>query len=66
VVQKLLSKSPAVLGIIKLAVNKGIEMDLDRALYYEAECFGSALATEDSKEGTKAFLEKRKPEFKGK
>jgi Enoyl-CoA hydratase/carnithine racemase len=64
--QKLLSKSPAVLGIIKLAVNKGIEMDLDRALYYEAECFGSALATEDSKEGTKAFLEKRKPEFKGK
>jgi len=65
-VQKLLSKSPVVLGIIKLAINKGIEMDLDHALYYEAECFGSALATEDSKEGTKAFLEKRKPEFKGK
>ena len=63
---KLLSKSPVALGIIKLAVNKGIEMDLDRALYYEAECFGSALATEDSKEGLKAFLEKRKPEFKGK
>jgi len=54
------------LGIIKLAINKGIEMDLDRALYYEAECFGSALATEDSKEGARAFLEKRKPEFKGK
>jgi len=65
-IQKLLSKSSVVLGIIKLAINKGIEMDLDRALYYEAECFGSALATEDSKEGTKAFLEKRKPEFKGK
>jgi enoyl-CoA hydratase len=64
--QKLLSKSSVVLGIIKLAVNKGIEMDLDRALYYEAECFGSARATEDSKEGLKAFLEKRKAEFKGK
>jgi len=64
--QKLLSKSSVVLGIIKLAVNKGIEMDLDRALYYEAECFGSARATEDSTEGLKAFLEKRKPEFKGK
>jgi enoyl-CoA hydratase len=64
--QKLSSKSSAVLGIIKLAVNKGIEMDLDRALYYEAECFGSALATEDAKEGLKAFLGKRKPEFKGK
>lgn len=64
-VQKLLSKSPAVLGIIKLAINKGIEMDLDRALYYEAECFGSARACEDSKEGLQAFLERRKPEFKG-
>jgi enoyl-CoA hydratase len=64
--QKLLSKSSVVLGIIKLAINKGIEMDLDHALYYEAECFGSAAATEDSKEGAKAFLEKRKPEFKGK
>lgn len=64
--QKLLSKSPVTLGIIKLAINKGIEMDLDYALYYEAECFGSALASEDAKEGLKAFLEKRKPEFKGK
>lgn len=64
-IQKLLSKSSVVLGIIKLAINKGIEMDLDRALYYEAECFGSAAATEDSKEGANAFLEKRKPEFKG-
>ncbi len=65
-VQKLLSKSSVILGIIKLAINKGIEMDIDRALYYEAECFGSALATEDAREGLKAFIEKRKPEFKGK
>jgi enoyl-CoA hydratase len=65
-IRKLLGKSSAVLGIIKLAVNKGIEMDLDRALYYEAECFGTALATDDAREGTKAFLEKKKPEFKGK
>lgn len=65
-VQKLLSKSSVVLGIIKLAVNKGIEMDLEHALYYEAECFSSALSSEDSKEGLAAFLEKRKAEFKGK
>ena len=64
-IQKLLSKSSVVLGTIKLAINKGIEMDLDRALYYEAECFGSAASTEDSKEGARAFLEKRKAEFKG-
>jgi len=65
-VRKLLSKSIVGLGLIKLAISNGIDMDLDRALYYEAECFGSALATEDAKEGMKAFLEKRKPEFKGK
>lgn len=65
-IQKLFSKSSVVLGIIKLAINKGTEMDLDRALYYEAECFGSARATEDSTEGLQAFVEKRKPEFKGK
>lgn len=63
--QKLLSKSSAVLGIIKLAVNRGIEMDLEHALYYEAECFGVVRSTQDSNEGLKAFLEKRKPEFKG-
>ena len=65
-VQKLLSKSPATLEIIKRVVNNGINMDLDRALYYEAQCFGASLATEDAKEGIKAFVEKRKPEFKGK
>ena len=65
-VQKLLSKSPALLEIFKRLINNGINMDLDRALYYEAQSFGAALATEDSKEGIKAFIEKRKPDFKGK
>ena len=59
-IKKLLSKSAVTLGIIKDAVNRGIEMDLELALYYESECFGSALATEDAREGLKAFLEKRK------
>ncbi len=59
-IKKLLTKSTVTLGIIKDAVNKGIEMDLELALQYEAECFGSTLATEDAKEGLKAFLEKQK------
>ncbi len=59
-VKKLLSKSPVTLGILKDAVNRGIEMDLEHALQYEAECFGQALATEDAREGLKSFLEKRK------
>ncbi len=65
-VKKLLSKSAVTLGIIKDAVNRGIEMDLEQALQYEAECFGSALATEDARGGLKAFLERRKAGFKGK
>jgi enoyl-CoA hydratase len=58
-IKKMLSKSPVTLGILKDAVNRGIEMDLEHALQYEAECFGDALATEDARKGLKAFLEKR-------
>jgi enoyl-CoA hydratase/carnithine racemase len=46
-------------------VNKGLEMDLEHALEYEAESFEAALKTEDAREGLLAFVEKRKPEFKG-
>ncbi|MEA2032313.1 MAG: enoyl-CoA hydratase-related protein, partial [Euryarchaeota archaeon] len=60
VIKKLLSKSAVALGIVKDAVNSGLEMDLGHALEYEAECFGQALATEDAREGLKGFLEKRK------
>ena len=59
-IKKLLSKSAVTLGIIKDAVNSGIEMDLEHALDYEAKCFGQALATEGAREGLKGFLEKRK------
>ncbi len=64
-VMKLVAKSPVILGIIKLAINRGSEMALDDALYYEAECFASALASEDSREGLQAFVEKRPADFKG-
>ena len=58
-VKKLIAKSPVTLEILKDAVNRGIELDLERALKYEAECFGHALATEDAREGLRAFLKKR-------
>ncbi len=47
------------------AVNRGIEMPFADACQLEAALFGMVTTTEDMREGTKAFLEKRKPDFKG-
>ena len=47
------------------AINSGLEMPFAEACRLEATLFGMVTATDDMKEGTRAFLEKRKPEFKG-
>lgn len=47
------------------AINKGLDRTLEEGLLLEAELFGKTCDTEDSKEGTKAFLEKRKANFQG-
>ena len=49
-----------------MAVNKAFEMGLSDALDFERELFYLLFASEDKAEGMKAFMEKRKPEFKGK
>ena len=48
------------------AINASLEMPLSEGLNIEASLFGECCSTDDFKEGTKAFLEKRKPAFKGK
>jgi enoyl-CoA hydratase len=61
----LAAKPPIAVRFILEAVHKGLEMPFPQAEVFEATLFGLAASTEDMREGTKAFLEKRKPEFKG-
>ncbi|MFY9910575.1 MAG: enoyl-CoA hydratase-related protein [Candidatus Sulfotelmatobacter sp.] len=63
---KIIANAPLAVQYVMEAVNKGIEMSLSEGLYLEAVLFAVACATDDKKEGTTAFLEKRSPQFKGK
>lgn len=62
---KMIRQPEFALKITKMVVNEGINMDLSSALAHEARCFELLFSTEDQKEGMKAFIEKRKPNFKG-
>lgn len=61
----MIKKAPLSLALAKRAINEGYNADLNTALYLERLSFGMLLGTEDKKEGTSAFVEKRKAEFKG-
>jgi enoyl-CoA hydratase len=64
--QEIIGNGPFAVETAISAVNEGLDMTLDEGLELEAELFGRVCSTEDSKEGTKAFLEKRKADFIGK
>lgn len=53
------------LSQIKAAANKGLETDLGSALEIERQAFAILFSTGDTREGMRAFLEKRKPDFQG-
>ena len=61
----LLSRGPLALRYALQAVHEGLQMTLSEGLAMEAALFGLTCATEDMREGTRAFVEKRKANFKG-
>ena len=62
----LAGKPPVAMRYIIEAVHRGLQMSAAEGLRFEAALFGLVASTDDMREGTRAFLEKRKPEFKGK
>jgi enoyl-CoA hydratase len=64
--KKLAGKPRVALSVLKSAIDNGINMDLATALNFENECFVTTYLSEDGREGFQAFIEKRKPVFKGK
>jgi enoyl-CoA hydratase len=63
---KVLANGPLAIGLVMEAVDVGLDSGLDAGIRFEAAAFGVSAATEDRREGTRAFLEKRKPAFAGK
>jgi enoyl-CoA hydratase len=61
----LAAKAPIAIRYILESVHKGLEMPFPQAQIFEATLFGLVASTDDMREGTKAFLEKRKPTFQG-
>jgi enoyl-CoA hydratase len=59
------AKAPLAIAACKRAINNGAHLAIDDALELEALEFGALIGTQDFKEGTSAFLEKRKPAWKG-
>jgi enoyl-CoA hydratase len=66
IARKIMVNGPMAVRLCLEAVNQGMEMTLDEGQFLEATLFGLICATEDMKEGTRAFLEKRAANFKGK
>ena len=66
ILKRILTKGPVAVGLSLEAVNHGMELALDEGIQLESNLFGLCFSTEDMKEGTQAFVEKRKAEFKGK
>lgn len=63
---KIAAKAPVAVSLAKEAINRGMQADIDTAIDMENGLFGLCFATQDQKDGMKAFLDKTAPEFHNK
>jgi enoyl-CoA hydratase len=64
--KKIIANAPLAVKYTMEAIERGVELPQEEGLFLEATLFGLSCATEDMREGTKAFLEKRPAKFQGK
>ena len=64
--KKIIANAPIAVKYAMEAIERGVEMPQEEGLFLESTLFGLACATKDMREGTKAFLEKRPPQFREK
>ena len=62
---QLTDKSPFMMKLTKMAINRGLDADIQSLMIMEHLAVGNALQSEDGKEGVQAFLEKREPKWVG-
>jgi enoyl-CoA hydratase len=65
IAKKIIANAPLAVRYAMEAIERGVEMPQEEGLFLEATLFGLCCATEDMREGTRAFLEKRPPKFQG-
>lgn len=58
-------KGPIAVRMAKKAINDGMQVDITNSLKVEKQCYAQVIKTNDRKEGLKAFIEKRKPQYNG-
>lgn len=65
IIEKIANNSPNAVGAVKTVMNTGVDLSVEEGLAIEKSAFSGIFDSYDMKEGTKAFTEKRKPNFKG-